>query len=149
MDATLHALAGLLLKATFTVAILVLLHIYLRFVFFSPLDRILKRRYELTEGSRKAAQDSIRRAEERAAEYEAKLREARAEALREQEEAQKKWLADQDAQIRDARARGDDLMTRMRREIHEEMERAQWDLARDSETLADEICDVVLRGKAS
>src|SRR5512140_2959583 len=108
MEATLHALAGLLLKATFTIIVLVLVHIYLRVMFFTPLDKVLKKRYEMTEGSRAAAQASMERASQRTAEYEAKLREARAEVLREQEEARQKWLADQAAQIQQARAKADE-----------------------------------------
>src|SRR5579884_3861386 len=114
MEATLQALGGLLLKSTFTIIVLVLLHIYLRAVFFSPLDRILKRRYEMTEGARAAAEASMKHAADRTAEYESKLREARAEVLRDQEEARRGWLADQTEQIRGARAKADEKVRRTR-----------------------------------
>jgi F-type H+-transporting ATPase subunit b len=149
MEATLNALAGLLLKATFTIIVLVLVHIYLRFMFFTPLDKVLKKRYEMTEGSRAAAQASMERASQRTAEYEAKLREARAAVLREQEEARQKWLADQAAQIQQARAKADELIRRTRDEVQEEVRKAQWELARESESLADEITQVILQERAA
>src|SRR5581483_11224892 len=114
MEATLQALGGLLVKATFTVIVLVLLHIYLRLVFFSPLDRILKKRFEMTEGARAAAGESVKRASDRMADYEAKLRAARAEVVQEQEEQRRKWLADQAEQIRLAREKAGDAIGRTR-----------------------------------
>src|SRR5579884_4168091 len=144
MEATLQALAGLLLKSTFTVIVLVLLHIYLRVVFFGPLNRILKRRYEMTAGARAAAETSMKQAADRLAEHEEKLHEARVGVLQEQEEARRKWLADQAAQIQAARDTAGERIQRTRQEIHEETEKAQWELARQSESLAEEIADVVL-----
>src|SRR5579884_345116 len=135
MEATLQALGGLLVKATFTVIVLVLLHIYLRAVFFSPLDRILKKRYEMTEGARVAAQESMQRASDRTAEYEAKLREAREAVIREQEEARAKWLADQTEQIRQARGKADRMIGATREEVHAESEKALMELTRESESL--------------
>jgi len=146
MEATLQALGGLLVKATFTVIVLVLLHIYLRAVFFSPLDRILKKRYEMTEGARVAAQESMQRASDRTAEYEAKLREAREAVIREQEEARAKWLADQTEQIRQARGKADRMIGATREEVHAESEKALMELTRESESLASEIADKVLQG---
>src|SRR5579884_1210414 len=147
MEATLQALGGLLVKATFTIILLVLLHIYLRLVFFSPLDRILKKRYEMTEGARSAAQESMKRAADRTSEYETKLRQARADVLAEQEEARRKWLADQTEHIREARGKADEAIRRTRDQVLEESEKALLDLTRESESLASEIADVVLEGR--
>ena len=72
---------------------------------FGPLTRLLKQREELTAGTRHAAQKSLKDAERKVTEYEAKMREARAEVYREQEETRKKWLADQTSQVESARER--------------------------------------------
>lgn len=149
MEATLHALGGLLLKSCPTIILLVLLYIYLRLMFFSPLDRIMKQRRDMTEGARTEAEKRMKLAEERTADYENKLREARNDVLREQEEARKQWVADQTKQLRDAKAKTDELIARNREEIHEEAEKAQWDLAHQAEALAEDIAQTILRPRAS
>ena len=55
MDATLHALGEILLKAVPTVLLVVVLHFYLKYVFFRPLKKVLAERYDATEGARKLA----------------------------------------------------------------------------------------------
>ena len=86
MEQTLHALAGILLKSIPTVVLLLFLYFYLKVMLFGPLGRLLKQREELTAGTRHAAQKSLKDAERKVTEYEAKMREARAEVYREQEE---------------------------------------------------------------
>ena len=81
MQETLQALGGILLKAIPTVILLIILHFYLKAVLFGPLDRMMQKRRELTEGARKIAEDSLAAAARKADEYEAKLRDARAVGL--------------------------------------------------------------------
>ena len=71
-----------MLKAIPTVCLLLILHFYLKAVLFKPLQKILNQRDELTEGARKAAQQSLDGAEKKQQEYEAKFRDARAEVYR-------------------------------------------------------------------
>jgi F-type H+-transporting ATPase subunit b len=91
MQETLQALGGILLKAIPTVILLIILHFYLKAMLFGPLDRIMQRRRELTEGARKIAEDSLAAAARKADEYEAKLRDARAVVYKQQEEIRKRW----------------------------------------------------------
>src|SRR5438132_1787686 len=102
MEQTLQALGGILLKAVPTVCLLLLLHFYLKGMLFGPLERVLKQRDELTEGARKAAREGLAAAERKAQEYEARLREARAEVYRHQEETRRRWLDEQSARIAEA-----------------------------------------------
>ena len=95
MEATLHALGGILLRAIPTLLLVILLHFYLKAMFFGPLKNVLKQRHEATKGAREAAEASAKRAADKTAEYEAALQRARAEMYKEQEEARRKWLADQ------------------------------------------------------
>ena len=76
MDATLLALGGILLKAVPTFLLVILLNFYLKAVFFKPLEKVLRQRYEATEGARKLAAESMERAAARTAEYEAAMRAA-------------------------------------------------------------------------
>ena len=145
MEKTLHDLGRLLLQSCPTIILLVLLHIYLRLMFFSPLDRLMKKRSDMTDGARAAAEARMKVAEERATEYEAKLHEARVGVLKEQEDARKQWLADQAAQLQQAKAKSDEMIARNRDEIHAEAEKAQWDLVRQAESLAEEIAQAILR----
>src|SRR5437016_5243260 len=95
----LQALAGILLKAIRTICLLLFLYFYLKAMLFSPLTRVLKQRDQLTAGTRLAADQSLRDAERKVHEYEAKIREARAEIYRDQEMTRAQWLADQAAQL--------------------------------------------------
>src|SRR5262249_4536906 len=70
MDIILHQLGELLLTALPTFFLVVFLTIYLRAMFFNPLDKVLKQRYEATEGARKLAEQSLERANAKTAEYE-------------------------------------------------------------------------------
>ena len=99
MEKTLHDLAALFVNAIPTVCLLILLHFYLKAMLFRPLEKVLKQREDLTEGARKVAEQSLAAAERKEQAYQEKLREARAEVYRAQEETRRRWLEDQAAQI--------------------------------------------------
>src|SRR6266446_5372445 len=103
MDETLRALGGILLRAIPTFLLVVLLHFYLKFIFFKPLQRVLGQRYEATEGARKMAESSLARAAEKAAEYEAALRAARGETYKELEQMRRQLQEERAAGVREAR----------------------------------------------
>ena len=148
MDQTLHALGGILLKSIPTVVLLLFLYFYLKSMLFGPLARILKQREELTAGTRHAAQKSLKDAERKVSEYEAKMREARSEVYREQEETRKKWLADQASQIDGARERSGETVQQAKEQIAVEMTAARQSLAESSSALADQIAATVLSRRA-
>src|SRR6266852_4157900 len=110
MEQTLQALAGILLKAIPTIVIVLLLHFYLKGMLFKPLEKVLRQRDELTGGARLAAEASLKRAEEKAAQYETALRDARTEVYREQELARARLIADQETRLKEARARIDAMI---------------------------------------
>src|ERR1700722_17882679 len=97
MEQTLQALGGLLLKAIPTIVLFIFLNIYLRLMLFGPLTKVLQQRDELSEGARKAAEQSLAAAERKQQEYEEKFREARAEVYRAQEEQRRGWVENQAA----------------------------------------------------
>ena len=56
MDQTLHDLGRILLEAIPTLILLFILHLYLKWMFFKPLDAVLEKRREATEGAKAAAE---------------------------------------------------------------------------------------------
>ncbi|HLH43101.1 MAG TPA: hypothetical protein VKV74_08955 [Bryobacteraceae bacterium] len=148
MEQTLQALGVILLKAVPAAIILVVLHFYLKIVLFKPLRAALKQREVLTAGARKAAEDSLAAADRKAKEYEARFREARSEIYRQQEETRKQWLQDQAGHIAAAHARTRASVEEARAQIAAEADSARQKLQQTSESLADQIADRVLGGKA-
>ena len=148
MEQTLHALGGILLKSIPTVVLLIFLYFYLKLMLFGPLTRVLQQRDELTAGTRHAAQKSLKDAERKVSEYEAKMREARAEVYREQEETRKRWLEDQASQVDSARERTGQTVHEAKEQMAVEITAARQSLAESSAALADQIATTVLSRRA-
>src|SRR5580704_16298992 len=128
MEQTFQALGGIFVKAIPTVVCLIFLHFYFKAMLFKPLNKVLKERDELTAGARKAAQNSLAAAERKTAEYEAKLRDARAEVYQEQEKIRTRWLEDQAAQLSQAREKAEASVKQARFEIASEAAAARQNL---------------------
>jgi F-type H+-transporting ATPase subunit b len=148
MEQTLHALAGILQKAVLTVGLLLVLHFYFKAMLFGPLEKVLKERDRLTKGARQAGEQSLAAADQKTKEYEAKLREARAEVYKEQEEMRRRWIEDQASQAAQARERNAAAVRKAREEISAEAAAARLSLTESSGALADEIATAVLAGRA-
>jgi F-type H+-transporting ATPase subunit b len=149
MEQTFQALETILLKAIPTAILLLVLYFYLKAMLFGPIAKVLKQREELTKGARKAAEQSLARAEQKAKEYEDKLRDAKSEVYRDQEETRKKWLADQAAQLAQAKAKAEASMNSAREGIAQEVATARQGLADSSATIADQIATSVLARRAN
>ena len=149
MESTLHALGGLLLKALPTFFLVVLLHFYLKLVFFKPMAQVLKERYNATEGARKAAEKSLKRASEKAAEYEAALRKARAAVYAEQEALHRKLQEERAAAAKEAKARADATVAETRKALAAQVESLKKELEGESEALAEQIAQSVLRRRVA
>ncbi|MCC6862544.1 MAG: ATP synthase F0 subunit B [Bryobacterales bacterium] len=149
MDETLHALGGILLRALPTFFLVVLLHFYLKYVFFRPLDRVLQARYDATEGARRLAERSLLRASAKAEEYETRLRAVRAEIYKEQEEARRRLEKDQAAAIDQARHSAGAAVAAARAQLDGEVMEAKRALDREAEVLAVRIAEAVLPRRAA
>ena len=115
---------------------------------FKPLAKTLKQRDDLTKGARKTAEESLASAERKTAEYEAKLRAARAEVYREQEEMRRKWLIEQAEQIERGRERTAAAVRNAKFEIAREAAAARTSLLETSGMLADQIVGSILNRRA-
>jgi F-type H+-transporting ATPase subunit b len=149
MDATLHALGGILLRAVPTFLLVILLHFYLKFVFFKPLEKVLHRRYEATEGARKLAEESLQRAAAKASEYEAAMRAARADLYHAADQLHKQLQERETASLAAARKRAEEVVRQSKDLLAKEVEEAKTSLARDSEALANQIAETILRRSAA
>jgi len=149
MDATLHDLGRLLLKAIPTVLLLLIVHLYLKRMFFGPMREVLARRREATEGTRKSAEALLAKAAEKAAALEASLRKAREEIYQEQEEARRSWIGEQNTRLEEARRSSRDLIHQAKQQLDTEAAAAKRDLAATTAALADQIAQSLLEGKAA
>jgi F-type H+-transporting ATPase subunit b len=149
MDATLHDLGGILLKAIPTVLLLLIVHLYLKRMFFGPMRDVLAKRREATEGARKSAEALLAKASEKASALEASLRKAREEIYQEQEEARRNWIAEQNARLEEARHNSRDLIHQAKQQLDTEAAGAKRDLAATTAALGDQIAESLLEGKAA
>ena len=149
MAQTLEALSGILQKSIPTILLLLFLWFYLKTMLFGPLAKMRGERNALTKGARKTAQQSLDEAERKTTEFENKLRDARNEVYREQEETRKNWLAEQAAQLASARESAAQAMQKSKAEIAAEVAGARAGLGEQAAALADQITSAVLRRRAS
>jgi F-type H+-transporting ATPase subunit b len=149
MEQTLNALGGLLLKALPTFLLVLVLHYYLKYVFFKPLEKVLQQRFDATEGARKTAEQSLARAEEKARQYETALRQAKAEVYHEQEQIRRKLQADRADRVREARQKTDAAVAQGKAALEAEVEQLKTQLGAESEALAEQIAQAVLRRRVA
>ena len=148
MDATLNALAGILLKGLPTFILFLLLHLYLRRMFFAPIDNVLKLRHDATSGAKQAAQESLNVANAKARDFELKLDEVRARLGQEREATRKEWVARQATSVAEARTRTEAKIAVGIAEVMAEAAAARTALSAETDRLADEIANSVLRRTA-
>jgi F-type H+-transporting ATPase subunit b len=149
MGDTLHALGQILLNAVPTVILLLLLYFYLKYMFFKPMEQVLHQRYEATEGSRKMAEEALERAAARTAEYEIALRAARSEVYQSQEVLHQQLQERETAQLTAARQAADAAVRQAREQLTLDVEQAKAALGRESDALAAQITESILRGSAA
>jgi F-type H+-transporting ATPase subunit b len=149
MDAMLHALGGILLRAVPTFLLVILLHFYLKSIFFKPLEKVLHQRYEATEGARKLAKEALEQAAAKTASYEAQLRTAKAEMYQAQERLHKQLQEREAAAMAEARKSADTAVKLAKTQLEADVEAAKTNLAADSESLANQIAETILRRNAA
>jgi F-type H+-transporting ATPase subunit b len=149
MDSILRDLGGILLRAVPTFLLVIFLHFYLKSVFFGPIQRILQKRYEATEGARKLADESLARAAQKTAEFEAAMRAAKGEVYHAQEQLHKQLLEQQAEELLAARKQAETLIAQAKADLAKDVEAAKAGLGRESELLANQIAESILRRSAA
>ena len=149
MEETLRALGEILLKAVPTFVLVFLLYLYLARMFFRPLEKVLQRRYEATEGARKLADESLAKAAAKTAEYEAAIRAARGEVYNELGQLRRQLQADHAAAIDKARQEAEAQINAAKAALQQEASHLKQQLAGESDALATQIAESILRGRAA
>jgi F-type H+-transporting ATPase subunit b len=144
MESTLHDLGQLLLKAIPTFFLLLLVHFYLKGMFFRPMADVLAKRRAATEGLRESAEAMRAKAGEQTKAIEERLRQAREAIYQEQEDARRGWLGDQGAQLEAAWQQSRELNQKSKHDLDEEAAIAKNQLSETAGTLADQIANALL-----
>jgi F-type H+-transporting ATPase subunit b len=149
MDQTLRQVGELLLGSIPTIILLLLLYgIYVVLV-YRPLGRVLAERRSKTEGAIEKARADIASAEARTAEYEQRLREARAVIFKGQEARRQQALQVRAAAVAEARSKAQGQINQARSAIEQDRQVAQDGLQAESGKLAAEIIRTVLQPAAA
>jgi F-type H+-transporting ATPase subunit b len=149
MGQTLQALGGLLLQAIPTICLLLIVHFYLKFVFFRPMREVLDKRREATEGARHSAAAMLQKATEKADALDAALRKARDEIYLENEATRRKWIDEQSARLEEARKESRERIHQAKLEFEAQAAVAKKSLEATAESLAEEITRSLLARRAS
>jgi F-type H+-transporting ATPase subunit b len=144
MDQTLRQLGELLLGAVPTVILLALLYLLYSTIVHKPLQRVLEERRSKTEGAIEKSRADIAAAEARTAEYEQRLREARATVFKAQEIRRKAALEARTTALNEARAKAQSQVQAAKADIQKDRDAAQGGLQAEAQTLATEIMRRVL-----
>jgi F0F1-type ATP synthase membrane subunit b/b' len=144
MDKILHSLGGIVLNGLPTFFLILILAACVRYLYLKPLEKVLAERYRLTEGARQAADESLKSADSKIAEYEEALAKARGEIYRQQSEFLRSQHEEHVEQVRKVRADSDHRIATAKLSISEEARTATEGLEAQSDTLAAQIADAVL-----
>jgi len=144
MEQTLHALGEILLKAVPTFVLVLLLYAYLARMFFRPLDKVLQKRYEATEGARKLADESLAKAAAKAAEYEKAMRAARSEVYSEFEQLRRQLQDERSRALEQARKQAERQLAEAKAQLEQEVLQLKRNLAGESDALAARIAESIL-----
>jgi F-type H+-transporting ATPase subunit b len=144
MNQILDQLGGHVLGAVPTMCFFLLLVVAYGFLVRRPLLRVLEERRRRTSGAMDQAHTSISHAENRAAEYEDRMRKARAEILAAREQRLKQWQTEREQALSEARAAMADRISAGRAEIDESVADAQRQIDAISAELSEQILRAVL-----
>lgn len=150
MDAALQkAIGELLLSAVPTIVLFLLLYVAYRKLVLEPLMKVLAERHAKTAGAVAKAQADIAAAEARTAEYEQKLREARAVMFKSMEASLKQLMDARSAALTEAKSKAQQQVKAAKAEIEKEAATAKAGLQSQAETLAQAVIRAVLKSDAA
>ena len=144
MDETLRQLGELLLGSVPTVIMVALLYVLYRAIVHKPLARVLAERRSKTEGAVEKSKADIAAADARTAEYEQKLREARAAVFRAQEAKRQAAVQARTNAVNEARNKAQTQVQAAKTDIERDRAAAEKGLQAEAATLAQEIVRRVL-----
>jgi F0F1-type ATP synthase membrane subunit b/b' len=149
MDKTLHDLGGIVLNGLPTFFLVLILAGVVKYLYLKPLDKVLEQRFRLTEGARKAAEESLKNADTKVAEYQNALNKARGEIYKEQAVFLQKVHAEQAELAKAVRTESETRVAEIKLSIAKEADAARAGLEAQAESLANEIANVILSRRAA
>lgn len=146
MDAALQKVLGeLLLNAVPTILLFTLVWVCYRLLVHNPLIKVLEERHSKTEGAIAKAQADIASADAKTADYEQRLRHARAEVFKQQESLRKRLQEGRSTVLAQTREQAAAQVKAAKANIEKEAATAKGALQGQSEALAQEVMRAVLR----
>ena len=144
MQEIVQQVEALLLGAVPTVLLFIVLVLAYQFLVQGPLTATLKQRRARTEGAIEDAHKAIALADARAAEYDAKLRQARAEVYKVREQRVKQRNAERDAALDAARKVAALKVSQAKAELEAEASAARRSIQASAGELANQVVRAVL-----
>jgi F-type H+-transporting ATPase subunit b len=144
-----NQLGELFLAAVPTVLLVFLFYFFLRWSFFTPMQRVLAERHARAEGARQQAEAARAAAQEKLRTYHEALRRARIEIFAEQEAARRRVLEERQAAVQAARLAAQRDLQAAKMALAAEVEAARSQLEQSSNELAREIAEALLAGRPS
>ena len=128
----------------FVLVLFLILVFVLNRILFRPIGRVLDERQTLTEGAANEARAARRTYETRLAEYEATIRQARAESYKRSEQERAAAVEERRHLIDDAKQHTHEQIERAKREIEQQVVQARAALESESRQIAERISRTVL-----
>jgi F-type H+-transporting ATPase subunit b len=145
----LHQLGELFLQAVPTVIIVFLFYLFMRWAFFTPIQKAMAERDAKIEGARREAAEVEAAARQDLENYNDALRKARAEIYAEQEVARQAILAERAKNLKAMRSLAQKEVGEAKKQIASELAAARNELERQTPELAGEIVRNILEKPVS
>lgn len=145
MDTTLQQAGQLLLDSIPTAVMLLLIYAIYQMLVRKPLERVLEKRRELTEGAVAKARADVASAESRTQEYEQKLREAKLAVFKAQEARRQQAQQLRAKALAEVRQLAQEEIRQARAGIEQDMAAARAGLQAEAQQLASDIMRTILK----
>jgi F-type H+-transporting ATPase subunit b len=145
MEDTLREIGELLLSSIPTIIALLIVWTAYRLIVYPRLQQVLSERHTLTEGAMEQARLAISSAEERTAEYEQRVREARGQIYKEQQARRQQMLNERQTALAQARQQAQEMVASARAALDKDVIAAKAGLHHQAGQLADQIISTVLK----
>ncbi len=144
-----NQLGELFLAAIPTVIIVFLFYLFMRWSFFTPMERVLSERHKRAEGAKAEAEASFGVMHEKQRVYADTLKKARGEVFAEQEIQRRQTLEERQVMINAARATAQTALQSAKQEIAADMKAVRVQLEHTNDNLASDIAEAILAGHPS
>jgi F-type H+-transporting ATPase subunit b len=145
----LHSLGQLFLGAVPTIIVVLLFYLFLRWAFFTPIQKAMRERDARIAGARKQAAAVEAAAKQEVDAYHEALRQARGVIYAEQEAARHEALENRAKLLKAMRVRAQEEVVAAKQRINLELEAARVQVERDAPELASEIVRMILEKPAT